>query len=620
MTSPPPGARGGTGRRGDPESVPLSGLFVIWSRGRHAEGRIISDLEQRFELLRLYEVAWTPRRVTRNFRRFYADLPVRGVYHALSKGQDPFLAAVVADHEPRVEERETSRGRRVVNARFLDAKMEYRRWAGELTVHCSETPFETTRDLTMLLGVDVDVRAGIDARPESGRPERLEQDLVGAGGWSSEDELFEVLNRSVRYVVTGAPGAGARDPVLGSHRVNLLTDDYETLHAVLDARPRLPWPRGGPFRVRVAQRWVQVGLRFVGDGFVDPPLAEHLLTSRRRDDRGRYRVPDVEASKAVGYDLSAASPVTTSAAPRRSPVARRVSWWPQRITHAARACYWHIRDKVLITMPWLRACRWRGLSSPAAAARRLAGQPRLFALKRMVLLARGVLCVGRAYQCPCCGWSFRGFTGQWGFLASNRDGYCPRCNSKARHRRLWLYLQENTNLLQDRMRVLEIAPWWAMSRRLIRASNLRYIGLDLARRGPHVTVVGDATRMPLAPHSLDAALCIHTLEHVEDDRRAMRELQTVLRPGGWAVVSVPLRMDGPTHEDATVTEPEERAREFGERSHVRLYGLDIEERLKEAGFTVHLDRASRIPAETRRRFGLRDDENLFVCRKPVSAE
>jgi len=139
--------------------------------------------------------------------------------------------------------------------------------------------------------------------------------------------------------------------------------------------------------------------------------------------------------------------------------------------------------------------------------------------------------------------------------------------------------------------------------------------LDLERRGPHVTVVGDVTRIPLSTGSLDAALCTHTLEHVEEDRAAMRELHRVLKPGAWAIVSVPLRSDGPTYEDPTLTDPHDREREFGERGHVRFYGLDIEDRLKEAGFSVELDRADQVPDATRRRFGLRDDENLFICRK-----
>ena len=80
-------------------------------------------------------------------------------------------------------------------------------------------------------------------------------------------------------------------------------------------------------------------------------------------------------------------------------------------------------------------------------------------------------------------------------------------------------------------------------------------------------------------------------------------------------VSVPLRLTGPTYEDVAVTEPSERLRLFGEEDHVRFYGLDLRDRLEAAGFSVELDRADDLPRDDCRRFGLRRDEHLFLCRK-----
>lgn len=242
---------------------------------------------------------------------------------------------------------------------------------------------------------------------------------------------------------------------------------------------------------------------------------------------------------------------------------------------------------------------------------------RFAGLKKAVLFLRGVAFMGRRYVCPVCNWRLRGFADRWGLIGSNADGYCPRCNAKARHRRIWLYLEANSNLGTDRLRVLEVAPWWSLSRRLQRMANISFVSLDLVRNGPHVTTVGDVTGMPLRSDTIDAALCIHVLEHIDADREAIAELYRVLKPGGWALVSVPLRLDRPTHEDPSITDPEERARVFGERSHVRYYGLDLMDRLRAPGFSVRLDLASQVPADVRLRFGLRDDENIFHCHKPA---
>jgi SAM-dependent methyltransferase len=249
--------------------------------------------------------------------------------------------------------------------------------------------------------------------------------------------------------------------------------------------------------------------------------------------------------------------------------------------------------------------------------RRWLRDPRLFFLTRAALWLRGLGYRGRRYHCPVCRTGLRSFVTKRGVLRTSPDGYCPRCDAKARHRRIWLFLEERTQLLKDELHLLEVAPWWSLSRRFQSLPNLRFDAVDRERAGPHVSLVGDVASLPLAGDCLDALLCIHVLEHVQDDRGAMAELQRVLRPGGWALVSVPIRLDRATHEDPSITDPAERQRVFGERSHVRWYGADLADRLRDAGFEVELDLASDLPESVCRRHGLRRDENLFVCRKPA---
>jgi SAM-dependent methyltransferase len=238
-------------------------------------------------------------------------------------------------------------------------------------------------------------------------------------------------------------------------------------------------------------------------------------------------------------------------------------------------------------------------------------------LKTVAMFVRGLFFMGRRYKCPCCNWSLRGFVDRLDLIATNSDGYCPRCNAKARHRRVWLYLKEHSNLLSEPMRVLDVAPWRSLSLCYQKLNNVHFVGLDLEPCGPHVTLVGNATSMPIAPASFDAVICIHVLEHIQDDRRAIIELFRALRPGGWAVISVPIRLDRATFEDPSITDPEERKIAFGERDHVRYYGADFTDRLESAGFTVRLDLGSDVPIDARVRYGLRESEHIFHCNKPT---
>ncbi len=147
---------------------------------------------------------------------------------------------------------------------------------------------------------------------------------------------------------------------------------------------------------------------------------------------------------------------------------------------------------------------------------------------------------------------------------------------------------------------------------------MRLVTADLDPAG--VDVQADITALPFPPGNFDAVLCSHVLEHVQDDRAAMSEIARVLRPGGWALVLVPL--DGgaprPTRIRPSPTR-DDRQREFWQHDHVRLYALDIADRLAAAGLTVRAERvAEGLPAGSARRYGLQADETIFHCTRPPS--
>jgi ubiquinone/menaquinone biosynthesis C-methylase UbiE len=99
--------------------------------------------------------------------------------------------------------------------------------------------------------------------------------------------------------------------------------------------------------------------------------------------------------------------------------------------------------------------------------------------------------------------------------------------------------------------------------------NLDYVSTDLERA--RARVKGDISDLPFPDGSVDVILCSHVLEHVVEDRKALRELYRVLRPGGWALVLVPIDFSrGETFEDPTIVTPTDRERLFGQADHVRI--------------------------------------------------
>ena len=67
----------------------------------------------------------------------------------------------------------------------------------------------------------------------------------------------------------------------------------------------------------------------------------------------------------------------------------------------------------------------------------------------------------------------------------------------------------------------------------------------------------DITDMQFPSNYFDCVICYHVLEHIPDDQKAMEEIFRVLKPGGWAILQVPILRDK-TFEDPSVTTPENR--------------------------------------------------------------
>jgi ubiquinone/menaquinone biosynthesis C-methylase UbiE len=73
------------------------------------------------------------------------------------------------------------------------------------------------------------------------------------------------------------------------------------------------------------------------------------------------------------------------------------------------------------------------------------------------------------------------------------------------------------------------------------------IGADLSgealkfarKRGLAKLMQADLTRLPLQNGCLDLLTCLDTLEHIENDTAALAEVFRVLRPGGYALFTVP---------------------------------------------------------------------------------
>ena len=188
---------------------------------------------------------------------------------------------------------------------------------------------------------------------------------------------------------------------------------------------------------------------------------------------------------------------------------------------------------------------------------------------------------------PIDGSSYRKFL-PYGYGKTLRsNALCPGTLSLERHRLLWIYLDRETNFLNQTMKVLHVAPEQVFYHKFKLFQHWDYTTTDLS--SPLADIIADLCDLPFPDNQYDLILCNHVLEHITDDLQAMNELYRVLKKGGTLVAQGPLdRNRQETLEDNCITDPLKRAQVFGQYDHVRIYGQDYHLRLESVGFLCHV--------------------------------
>ncbi|MDB5203421.1 MAG: SAM-dependent methyltransferase [Ferruginibacter sp.] len=196
---------------------------------------------------------------------------------------------------------------------------------------------------------------------------------------------------------------------------------------------------------------------------------------------------------------------------------------------------------------------------------------------------------GNKVLCPCCGSKYSEFAP---FGDSRRkNAWCPKCESLERHRLLWMYFENKTDLYTKPHKMLHVAPETIFMSHFKKQKNIDYHPVDIF---PHLYPAGtqyfDVLNHNEPDNSYDVIICNHVFQYIEDDKTAINNLYKLMTPGGWGIMQVPINgKTVKTYEDSSITDPQERLKAFGLKEHVRYYGLDYADRLRAAGFNVRVD-------------------------------
>lgn len=133
-------------------------------------------------------------------------------------------------------------------------------------------------------------------------------------------------------------------------------------------------------------------------------------------------------------------------------------------------------------------------------------------------------------------------------------------------------------------------------------------------------VRADVGRLPFPEGAFDLVLCNHVLQEVPDEEAALREIHRVLRPGGTAVLQVPVALGlAATRTAKDGMTRRQRRRSLGSTAYVRLYGKDYPGRISRAGFDVEQTHPVRDGwAPDAAQWAVDPRETLVLAHKPPS--
>lgn len=239
------------------------------------------------------------------------------------------------------------------------------------------------------------------------------------------------------------------------------------------------------------------------------------------------------------------------------------------------------------------------------------------------LSIQGIYYYGNKYKCPCCNKKFRDFLdfnykrpiyNEEIYTKTYKSTICPYCLSLPRHRIICEYLNNNQQLLKNK-KILLFAPERGLKDYLKR-NNVSFVTADLYKEADFKI---DITKIDFEDSSFDIIFCNHVLEHVDDYKIALKEVNRILTSNGTLICSMPIDTNSRNTVEKKLKTDEERRIFYGQSDHYRNFGLDINKEIEKCGFLVNEINGDDFDKKIVPVIGpgKYDYNHIFICKKNI---
>lgn len=270
-------------------------LMIFWNNALSQIEPLMAELMgSSFVVEAVIKTSWTASKFSENLAGFYEKSPT-DISSKLSRiGVGDFVVVIFRDDAPNHGYRVTSRGVRVVNLNVFDAKTQLRLSFSEPDlIHATNDQAEFDHDFSTLFPLSLRQSLLSESGNDwTGAINEYAGDVAGEREWESLADLFDVLNKSVNYVVLrnfDCLPAHHDNAIHGD--IDLLVEDFERARARLGAKKVFADAWRVHVEVRVAGEPIRFDLRYLGDDYFDQEWQRQVLDRKIVDQRGFYR-PD----------------------------------------------------------------------------------------------------------------------------------------------------------------------------------------------------------------------------------------------------------------------------------------------------------------------------------------
>lgn len=269
------------------------GLIAIWPNHlQHAES-ILVELKERFTIVNIYDIQWDKKMLYQNFYRFYGDRLSTKSIKEKTIDDSKFRLIVFEDNSPKHAFRPTARGIEEVNTNFFDLKKHFRNvFNTRFGIHGSNDEVETSRDLSLLLGVNVQDYKSNLKNVWSGKITKIDRDVTGVNGWSSLEQFFYFMNDIEPYILLTnfnnfIPNLPAGDDI------DIMTVNQKKFALFANATKISKGSERVNYQITVDNKLIDIDIRYVGDGYFDIHWQKQCMQSRVMHTKGFYVMNEI---------------------------------------------------------------------------------------------------------------------------------------------------------------------------------------------------------------------------------------------------------------------------------------------------------------------------------------